>query len=157
MDRVAFTVPGNPVGKGRPRITTRGGKPRSYTPPATRAYEEKVAKHAKAAMDGCSPFFGACTLSVVAYMPIPASWSRPKKGKATRQEIPAIGRIDGDNILKAIGDACNAIVWRDDAQVTDARVVKRYGLEPRVEVAVVHLSSPERGVTIIPTETEEAA
>ena len=157
MDRVHFVVPGNPVGKGRPRITTRGGKPRSYTPAKTRSYEETVAHYARRAMRGLDPFFGACTLSVVAYMPIPRSWPITKRGRASRNEMPCIGRIDGDNILKAIGDACNAIVWRDDAQVTDARVVKRYGLEPRVEVAVVHLSSPERGVKFIPTEAEEAA
>ena len=149
MDRVAFTVPGAPQGKARPRFTRTGI---AYTPGKTRAYEALVKRYAKQAMRGLDPFFGACTLSVVAYMPIPRSWPITKRGRASRNEMPCIGRIDGDNILKAIGDACNAIVWRDDAQVTDARVVKRYGLEPRVEVSVVHLEAGERGVKFIAPE-----
>ena len=37
--RIQFTVPGVPVGKGRPRFT-RGGH--AYTPEKTAAFEEKV-------------------------------------------------------------------------------------------------------------------
>ena len=38
MTSIQFTVPGVPVGKGRPRVTRYG----TYTPEKTRAYEEKV-------------------------------------------------------------------------------------------------------------------
>ena len=43
----------------------------------------------------------------------------------------ATARPDADNYLKAI-DAFNGIVWRDDAQVVDARVVKVRSGQPRI-------------------------
>ncbi|MFA6134707.1 MAG: RusA family crossover junction endodeoxyribonuclease [Phycisphaerae bacterium] len=152
MDRCAFTVPGNPVGKGRPRITTRGGKPRSYTPAKTRSYEATVAKWAKAAMRGHPPFQGACTLSVVAYMPIATSWSAKKRAAALAGELLPTVKPDADNAIKAICDAINGIVWHDDVQVIDGRVVKLYSGNPRVEVSVVHLEAGERGVKYIAPE-----
>ena len=42
-------------------------------------------------------------------------------------------RPDADNYLKAI-DAFNGIVWRDDAQVIDARVVKVRSVSPALQV-----------------------
>ena len=44
---------------------------------------------------------------------------------------------DADNILKAISDALNGIVYRDDSQVCDCSVVKLYSKNPRVEVSIV--------------------
>lgn len=151
MDRVSFTVPGEPKGKGRPRITTRGSKPRSYTPAATRSYEALVAHEAALAMKGHPPFTGACTVSVVAYLCIPASWPGPKRGKADLGYIHPTKKPDADNILKCL-DAINGIVWLDDRQATDARIIKRYSDRPRLEVSVVHLEAAERGVVIVPTE-----
>ena len=41
---VRFKVPGTPVGKGRPRVSTRGGKfAKMYTPEKTAYYESLVA------------------------------------------------------------------------------------------------------------------
>lgn len=37
---ITVTIPGEPVGKGRPKFTKAGT---AYTPPKTRAYENKVA------------------------------------------------------------------------------------------------------------------
>ena len=35
-------VPGKPTGKGRPRFTSKGGQPRTYTPEKTANYENYV-------------------------------------------------------------------------------------------------------------------
>ena len=41
---IKFSVPGAPVGKGRPKISSRGGKfARMYTPEKTASYENLVA------------------------------------------------------------------------------------------------------------------
>ena len=48
------------------------------------------------------------------------------------------GKPDGDKLLRAICDALTGVVWRDDAQVVDAFVSKRWddlGAE-RVEITV---------------------
>ena len=47
---ITFTVPGDPVGKARPRITLAGGRAHAYTPAKTAAYEQLVAVYAAAAM-----------------------------------------------------------------------------------------------------------
>lgn len=163
MDRVHFVVPGNPVGKGRPIMSRRNGQLRAVTPAKTRAYEATVATYAKEAMQGHPPFQGACALSIVAYMAIPKSWPKWKRRAAMAGKLHPTSKPDWDNIGKttdAIGGkpkrgkrpAVPGIVWSDDAHITQARVVKLYSAEPRVEISVVHLEAGERGVKFIAPE-----
>jgi len=164
MDRVSFTVPGDPVGKGRPIMSRRNGQLRAVTPPATVAYEAEVRRCAILAMRGVAPFAGACAVEIAAYMPIPKSWGLGKARKAAAGHVLPIGKPDADNIVKAALDPLGAkpkrgkrlaepgAVWRDDTQAVEVRVVKRYSDRPRLEVSVVHLEAAERGVVIVPKE-----
>lgn len=149
MDRVQFVVPGAPQGKARPRMTRAG---HVYTPAKTRSYEALVASEAKAAMKGHPPFTGACTASVVAYIGIPASWPAKKRAAALAGEILPTVKPDLDNAIKAVFDAINGVVWLDDKQVIDGRVIKLYSGDPRVEVSVVHLEAKDRGVEYVKPE-----
>lgn len=51
-------------------------------------------------------------------------------------------RVDADNLLKTMMDACNGYIWHDDSQVWDARVRKReadgVGRE-RAEIKIIKL------------------
>ena len=60
MTGVSFTVPGEPIGKGRPRATTRAGHAALYTPKKTANYESLIAHaaHQKVASSGSSPCNG---------------------------------------------------------------------------------------------------
>ena len=49
---IVFTVPGEPQGKGRPRIGRVGQHARMFTPAKTVAYEGLVALAAQEAMQG---------------------------------------------------------------------------------------------------------
>ena len=49
--KVTFTVPGIPVGKGRPRFMKNG---HTYTPQKTREYENKVVQCWKCQSGGCA-------------------------------------------------------------------------------------------------------
>lgn len=129
---LAFTVPGTPVAKGRPRISTRGGFARAFTPAKTVAYEGLIALAAQDAMKGAEPFHGPVCVTVTATFPIPASWSRKKQAAA----LWHTGRPDGDNLLKAVGDGLNGVAFKDDSQVASARVIKRYGSVPGLTVEV---------------------
>jgi len=149
MDRLSFTVPGEPKGKGRPRFTKQG---HAYTPDQTRSYEALVRLKAKIAMGGIEPFAGACALAVVAHHKAPKRVGKERRKGMADGTIKPTKRPDIDNIVKIIADGCNGIVWRDDAQVTEARIIKRYSDDPRVEVSVVHLEAKDRGVAIIKTE-----
>lgn len=43
---------------------------------------------------------------------------------------------DADNLAKAILDACNGILWIDDAQVVDLHITKNLAASPYVELSV---------------------
>ena len=81
---------------------------------------------------------GPVELRVMAYMPIPASWSMKKQRAAALGEILPISRPDLDNCIKSIKDGCNKVIWKDDSQVVDIIAKKRYGA-PRVEIEIVRI------------------
>ena len=134
--RIEFTIPGQPVGKGRPKFARKGGFVRAYTPEKTASYENLVAMAAHDAMKGKSLILGAADVTVRMYVSVPSSWSKKKIIAALAGEIRPITKPDMDNVVKGIFDAMNGIVWKDDSQVTDCSVIKRYAETPRAEVTV---------------------
>ena len=133
MDLIRFTVPGQPVAKGRARSTIRNGFVAHYTPEKTANYESLVKLAAHRAMERLSPWEFAVELKITAYMQIPASWSQKKQEAARRGEIRPKTKPDLDNIVKAIKDGMNGIVFKDDSQVIEVFARKFYG-DPRVFV-----------------------
>lgn len=89
----AFTVPGKPAPKQRPRVGKNG---HVYTPRATREYERQVAWAAKAA--GLRPLAG----------PIEVQAAFCFAGRPTG---------DLDNYVKALLDGLKGIAYADDSQV----------------------------------------
>lgn len=139
ITNVSFFIPGEPQGKGRARIGKVGNFSRMFTPAKTVAYEGLAAMAAQAAMGQAAPFDGACAIHVDAFYAIPKSMSKAKQAMALAGDIRPTKKPDGDNILKAICDGINGVVWRDDVQAVDARVTKRYGKTPCVYVEVSEL------------------
>ena len=133
---VRFEIPGPVVGKQRPKVGRRGGHVAVYTPEKTVSYEALVKLAAQAAMSGRQPLAGAVEVNIVMLFDIPKSFSRIKRAQAITGELKPIVKPDIDNVCKAILDACNGTVYRDDAQATDANLRKRYGLIPGAYVEV---------------------
>jgi Holliday junction resolvase RusA-like endonuclease len=132
---ITFTITGTPVGKSRPRFT-KGG--RAYTPNKTRHYEEQVADVAAKAMVGVKYNDAPVRAFIIAYMDIPKSYSDARRKRCMANEhFPT--RPDVDNLLKAILDGCNGIVYKDDRFVWDVRCIRRYddGKGPRVEATFI--------------------
>lgn len=136
INAIAFTVPGEPQGKGRARSTSTG---RHYTPAKTVAYEGLIAQIAQAAMRGAPLFEGACALELDIMRSIPSSWSQRKQQDAMLNSIRPTGKPDADNVLKACCDGMNGVVWKDDAQAVDVTVRKFYAATPGVRVWVAEL------------------
>lgn len=133
---VIFTVPGKPVGKGRPRAARRGKGITLYTPEKTATYESTIALVASQAMAGCPLITGPVGVVMRMTLPIPMSWSKRKKAHALDGIVMPTTKPDMDNVVKAIFDAINGVVWNDDVQVVDLHVIKRYGVTPCVGVIV---------------------
>lgn len=133
---IEFVIPGEPVGKGRPRAFHMGSGIRMHTPDKTARYENLVSLSAAAAMDGRAPIAGAVEVEIVLLTVPPASWSKKKRAAALAGEIRPTSKPDADNTLKAIADACNGVVWLDDKQITDVLLRKRYAEAPSAWVRV---------------------
>lgn len=138
---VSFTVPGQPVGKGRPRIGKIGPHARMFTPEKTANYEGLVAYAARAAMGGLDLLDGPCSVTLDIVCQIPASWSQKKQLQAQLGRILPTTKPDIDNVEKAIFDALNGVVWRDDVQVVRVMKAKRYGGVPGVTVQIESVSA----------------
>lgn len=133
---LAFTVPGAPVGKGRPRVGKFGNHARLYTPAKTVGYEGLVAHQAFIAMQGAGLIEGACEVILDIVCQVPASWSKRKQAEAVGGRIHPTTKPDIDNVEKVIFDGMNGVVWKDDVQVVRVIKGKRYGDTPCVVVTV---------------------
>lgn len=138
---IEFTIPGQPVAKGRAKFARRGAHVVAYTPQKTVNYENLVKMAATEAMHGAGPSAAPIYMTIELRMQIPASWSSRRRGLAAGGLILPTKKPDADNILKAIKDGCNGIVWRDDAQVVRIGLGKVYADSP---CAVVHISESEQ-------------
>ncbi len=139
LTNIAFTVPGEPQGKGRAKIVKIGGFSRMATPAKTVAYEGLVAMAAQQAMAGGQPFAVACAVEVECVFAMPKSMSKKHRVEALAGRMRPTKKPDGDNVLKAVCDGINGVVWVDDVQAVDSRVIKRYGETPCVQVRVAVL------------------
>src|SRR5207249_2830412 len=97
---------GAPVPCERVRIfRTKKGKTRGVTPQRTRAYEQRVAWCARAAMAG-------------------ARWSLTPgvRYALTLRVFRARDAGDWDNFGKSCADGMNGVVWADDRRILEAHV-----------------------------------
>lgn len=139
---IAFIVPGQPQGKGRAKIVKIGGFSRMATPQKTVAYEGLVAHAAQLAMAGQPLLEGAVSVNLFIDCQVPASWSQKKQRQALAGEVFPATKPDIDNVVKAIFDGCNGVLWRDDVQAVDCRIRKRYAATPCVRVEVWPIDEP---------------
>jgi Holliday junction resolvase RusA-like endonuclease len=133
---VTFSVPGKPVGKGRPRVGRGGGHARMFTPEKNVSSENLVGWTAAQAMAGRQVITGPVNVRLHIAMDIPASWSKVKQQRALEGLEHPTTKPDMDNVIKAIFDAMNGVVWKDDVQVIGLSTSKAYGQAPGVRVEV---------------------
>lgn len=134
-----FAVPGQPQGKGRARFAKQGKFMRAYTPDKTVAYEGLIAYAGQQAMQGRELLDGPLSLAVQAVFAMPKGWSQKRRLAALIQIEWHTAKPDGDNILKAVGDGLNGIVWRDDAQIARCSITKAYGEVPGLVITAEQL------------------
>lgn len=150
MDALTFTVPGQPVAQPRPRISTWGGRGRAYTPTdhPIHAYRQAIVLSARgaAAAGRHEVTAGPVVLEILAVFGRPPS--HLAKNGSPRATAPAFPpKNDASNVAKGIEDAItdSGVVWVDDDQVVDLRVVKRYAFKSEAPRTVITIRSPEHG------------
>lgn len=137
---ISIVVPGAPVPKGRPRMSTINGHARAFTPAKTRRYEDLIRFEAGRVMEGRGQLQGATRVRIRAFMPTPQAIAKHKtKGPlAESGALRPITKPDADNFAKVI-DALNGVVWPDDNQVVELTVEKFYSARPRLELEASEL------------------
>jgi Holliday junction resolvase RusA-like endonuclease len=133
MKPTLFIVPGEPVGKARPRVTKWG----AYTPEKTVLYENLI----KTCYNG-KVYEGAVGINVRAFYSIPKSASKKARLEMESFERFPTKKPDCDNVLKIIGDALNGVAYKDDSQIVKASIEKYYSDEPRVEIELMEITTP---------------
>jgi len=136
MNEWRATIPGPPIGKGRPRATARAGFVRTYTPKKTAQWE---AVAASTLMDTWlqAPLDCPISVGILALFPRPQRmiWKTKPMGRE-----PYCQKPDIDNVAKAVLDAAQkAGIYRDDKSVWSIDCIALFcaGDEsPRVELRV---------------------
>lgn len=135
--KTAFSIHGEPQGKGRPRFSVINGHANARTPDKTVIYENLVRmEYRRQCGDARFPDDAVLRMEILAVFAIPASASKAKKQRMENGELRPTKKPDMDNIVKVIADSLNGIAYRDDAQIVDCGISKRYGDVPRVEVQI---------------------
>lgn len=142
---IKFFVPGQPVGKGRPRTSTKNGVFRVHTDKRTTTKEKEVKAIAWSAMHEngrLAPTDKPCAVFVDAAYRVGTSFTKKRKALCYGQkERP--GKPDIDNVVKLVMDAMNGVVYRDDTQAVVTVSLKRYAVEGEEQGVMV---------TVIPLE-----
>jgi Holliday junction resolvase RusA-like endonuclease len=136
---IAFTIPGRPKAWQRAVDIT---DPRDFTkririnPKEMKQHQKMVGQLAALAMRGHAQMTGPLKLEMLCVYAIPRSWPAEQRqaaldGKVWKTTVP-----DLDNLEKLIADACNKIVYSDDAQIVRKTSGKRYGSPERTEVRI---------------------
>lgn len=141
---LSLNLRGTPKGWSRAghRIVKSGARlfVQTYTPPPMRKYQDSIRMAAREAMGERAPLTGPLSVSLRFRMPIPKSGSKAVRAAMAAGEIAHISVPDKDNMTKAIYDALNTIVWRDDAQITRGFQTKIYHPTPGVDVRIEALA-----------------
>lgn len=145
QERFSLFIPIEPVSKLRARVVAG----RAFTPEKTRRFEAQlkifVIRHlnlvcAKEKLD--FPWNEPLKLEIVFKV------SRPK---SVKRNFPTV-KPDGSNLLKAVEDALNTILWHDDAQIITWNLAKRYA-ENKKSVGI-HLTVSKVSEKVFDEETK---
>jgi len=146
---VSFTlvIPGPPRGKGRHRaVRTKDGGIRTYTDDATMRAEDRV----RAAWVEC----GRPWVDGPLVMRVEVTVERPGSHWRVNGELSAVGkrapyptrRPDLSNVMKMVEDALNGCAYKDDAQIVEARLTRRWARRGHGESVLVYVASVDHGV-----------
>ena len=101
--------------------------------PRAKSWQAEVAKAAAAAMGERELLDGPLFLFATFYAPKP---------KSVRRAFPTV-KPDLTKLLRGLEDAMTGVIYRDDAQIIEQFMSKRYGTQARVHVRVVPIPPGE--------------
>ena len=134
-----FIVPGEPTGKGRPRVVRNGALTRAFTPQKTASYENLVKLEYQSQSKGATFDNRQIRMDIKAYYALAKSDSKRRRMEKLSGALRPTKKPDIDNVYKIVADALNGIAYRDDSQIVAASIEKHYAEQPRVEIEITEV------------------
>lgn len=90
-----------------------------------------------------APATGAVEIEIMAYFPVPKSYSKKKHQQALTGILHKTTKPDLDNIQKAIQDGLNGVAFVDDSQIDRIKAYKGFSDSPRADIKITEWSDEE--------------
>ena len=139
---IEFKVEGKAVPQPRPRVVRmRNGQTRAYNSEKSVVYKRIVKAAALSEMNKQRLTMTERPLAMrltFVFSP-PKSYTKKKLEAVKRGELRYTKKPDLDNLAKAILDACNNTVYKDDSQIITLSINKEYGHTDHVAVEITQL------------------
>lgn len=129
---IKLEIPESITSKARPRL----GKNGVYTPTKTKNYEYLVRQIFVYKYPKFKPLEGRIKLTIIACFELPKKRTKTTEAEMLAGIISPTKKPDIDNIAKIILDALNKFAYKDDNQITDLKVVKKYNRTPKVIIEI---------------------
>jgi Holliday junction resolvase RusA-like endonuclease len=140
IKEITVIVPGEPIGKARPRWAKFG----IYIPKKTVNYETFIREIFAIQHPQFEPVEDALRIEAYAFFSLPKT-SRKKSSAMINGMIRPAKRPDIDNILKVCLDALQTIAFKNDSQVVECEIKKFYSRIPRIELKIKDLKEERNG------------
>jgi len=131
---IDLIIEGEPIGKGRPRVTSRGSFAHAYTPIRTKNYEKLIQNTFLSNYTYEDILQGPIEANLTAYFSIPSSVPKKKKSILLNNYEKHTKKPDIDNVIKSVFDALNNLAFVDDSNIIKLTANKLYSDNPRVEL-----------------------
>lgn len=122
MFEVEFTIPIEPMGQGRPRAASIGGRAKIYTPAKTRKWQQRFDLLSNQYAPS-QPVAGPVHIDLGFYFRRP---QRLMKKNDPPGAVPHTAKPDADNCIKIVLDSISTWFAKGDAQVQSISVQKFY-------------------------------
>lgn len=156
-DSVRIWIPGIPQpGGSKKAFVIRGTNRAVVTEDCRRSKDWRAVVALKATETIQSPFDGAVTVTVQFLMLRPKSHFG-KRGLLPSAPVHHTVRPDATKMWRATEDALKGIAWRDDSQVVEQRISKRYAESPGAWITIEPVAGDRAGLKQIHRREELAA
>ena len=130
MNPITLVVLGDPKGQPRPKAMAFNGHARVYDPGTADGWKGQIAIAAKESAAIGLMLAGALSVTIHCYFRRPKGhFGTGKKAEVLKANAPYwhTSKPDFDNVAKAACDVLTQLgVWKDDAQIVQSTITKRY-------------------------------
>ncbi len=123
--------------KAKPQKQTAWNRLHAYDP--SKAYKESLIWQMRPYAPS-DPWFGPVSLDITFFMSVPASSSKSRRADMLSHKVVPVVRPDIDNLAYVVTNSMKNLFYRDDSQIVDLNLHKRYCEVPKI---VIKLSTYE--------------